>query len=66
LPKNLHRKILRFIGLEFFAKEENLNLLSKKDLTRFMKPYNLEYKIYNIKLYHFNSNLILIGKKNSI
>ena len=63
LPKDLHRKILKIIGLSFYAKEENLNLLSKKDLIIFMKEYNLEYKIHDIKLLNLNSNLILIGFK---
>ena len=30
MPKNIHRKILKILKLEFFSKEENLNLLSKK------------------------------------
>ena len=64
LPKNLHRKILKLIGLKFFAKEENLNLLSKNDLDLFMRQYNLNYKIYKIKLFKINSNLILIGRVN--
>ncbi len=65
LPKKFHRIILKLIGLGFYAKEENLNLLTKNDLIRFMGQYNLKYKIYNIKLFSFNSNLVLIGKKNN-
>ena len=34
LPKPRHRKILNGLGLQFWAKEENLNLLSKTDLVR--------------------------------
>ena len=29
LPKKLHRKILNFFNLKFYAKEENLNLLER-------------------------------------
>ena len=65
LPKKIHRKILKFIGLDFFSKEENLNLLSESDLKKIMKNFNItDYKILKIKLFYFTSNLILIGKKN--
>ena len=63
LPKKYHRQILKIIGLSFYAQEENLNLLSKKDLILFMKKYDFNYKILNIKLFNINSNLILIGIK---
>ena len=32
LPKKIHRKILSLIGLKFYSLEENLNLMSKKDI----------------------------------
>ena len=32
--KKIHRKLLKLFRLEFFSKEENLNLLSKKDLIK--------------------------------
>ena len=64
LPKNIYRKILNFIGLKFFAKEENLNLLSENDFRLIMKKLNQsEYNIKNIKFFFIKSNLILIGKK---
>ena len=63
LPKTYHRQILKIIGLSFYAQEENLNLLSKKDLILFMKKYDFNYKILNIKLFNINSNLILMGIK---
>ncbi|MDB2363334.1 hypothetical protein N9V70_02705, partial [Candidatus Pelagibacter bacterium] len=31
LPKSIHRKILKFLNLSFYSREENLNLLSKSD-----------------------------------
>ena len=40
LSKNLHRKILKMLGIDFFAKEENLNLLTKRELQRFF-PYKV-------------------------
>lgn len=63
LPKNLHRKILKFLSLNFYSKEENLNLLSKKDLVIALMRANINnYKIFEISLLGFISNLIVIGK----
>jgi 2-polyprenyl-3-methyl-5-hydroxy-6-metoxy-1,4-benzoquinol methylase len=62
-PKKIHRKILSLLGLNFFAKEENLNLLSKNNLEFLLSHFkNIEYKIHHIKLMNFKSNFIIIGK----
>ena len=64
LPKNIHRFILKLIGLDFFSKEANLNLLSYKNLMEIMKKVKHQnFKIKSINLFFFKSNLILIGKK---
>ena len=64
LPKKIHRKILNLFGHSFFAKEENLNLLSKKDLIDHCEKLKIKnYKIISYKIYHFTSNLILIIEK---
>lgn len=64
LPKFLHRKILKILGDHFFSLEENLNLLSKKDLTNFCKRIdNIEYKFYYNKIFLFKCNIILLIKK---
>jgi len=64
LPKRLHRNILKFMGLKFFADENNLNLLSENDLKLIMKKLNqTNYQILKIRFLFFVSNLILIGKK---
>ena len=64
LPKIIHRKILNLFGHSFFAKEENLNLLSKKDLIDHCEKLKIKnYKIISYKIYHFTSNLILIIQK---
>ncbi len=66
LPKKIYSKICEFIGLSFFAKEKNLNLLSKHELINLMKILNFtNYKIFKIKLLGFVSNYILIGKINN-
>lgn len=64
--KNLHRKILKTLKLNFFSKEENLNLLSQSDLVLIMKKINFDkYEIKKIKFLNFTSNMILIGSKSS-
>ena len=64
LPKNVHRFILKLFGLDFFSKEENLNLLSYKNLKEIMKKANHQnFEIKSINLFFFKSNFILIGKK---
>lgn len=64
-PKKIHRKLLKLLGLEFFSKEENLNLLSKKDMIKLLASVGIKnYKIFDISLLGFKSNLIVIGKNN--
>ena len=64
LPKPIHRKILNLFGYSFFAKEENLNLLSKNDLIDHCKKLKIKnYKIISYKLYFFTSNLLLAIQK---
>lgn len=64
LPKNIHRKILKILGLNFYASEENLNLLSEKNLKNMCKELNLKkFKIIRHKLFFLTSNLILVIEK---
>ena len=64
LPKNIHRKILKIIGFNFFSLEKNLNLLSKGDLINLCKELNIKnYKIIKCRLMFLPSNLILLIKK---
>jgi ABC-type sugar transport system ATPase subunit len=64
LPKTIHRKILKFLNLSFYSKEDNLNLLSKSDFIQLAKDENITYEFKYIRLLGFISNLIFIGKKN--
>ena len=68
LPKKFHRFILKLLGLSFFSKEKNLNLLSEDDLLRLLDRFKnkIEYSIYNIKWLGVKSNLIVIGTKKLI
>jgi len=64
LTKNIHRGILKLFGESFFRYEENLNLISKKDLIFFCKKLNIKkFKIISHKLLFFTSNVILIIEK---
>ena len=63
LPKSIHRKILNFLGMSFYGKEENLNLLGKKEIENLLNFENITYEIAYIKLLFFKSNFIIIGKK---
>ena len=63
LPKNVHRSLLNFIGLNYFAKEENLNLFSEQDLNVCMKESGIKnYEIFYINLLGFKSNFLIFGK----
>ena len=62
-PKSIYRKILKFLGLSFYANEENLNLLSVNELKKMLDNYKIKYEIRFIKLFFFKSNIIIIGKK---
>ena len=61
LPKNIHRKILKFLGYNFLCKEKNLNLLTKNDIKRILKLSKIEnYKIINNSFLFFPSHLITV------
>ena len=63
-PRKVHRMILSLIGLKFYSKEENLNLLSQTDLKNFLNNFtNIEYEIRYINLIGFKSNFLIFGKK---
>ena len=64
LPKTVHRKLLSFLGHSILSKEENLNLLSKKDIHQIMSSFqNISYEIKYINFLFLKSNFIIIGKK---
>ena len=60
LPKGLHQKILKGVGMAFWAKTENLNLLSKRSLRAIIpEKYKGKAVITNNRLLGIVSNLIL-------
>ncbi len=65
LPKKIHRKILNLIGEKYLSLEENLNLLTKKDLLQMCKILLIKnFEIREIKLFGFVSNFVLIVEKD--
>ena len=62
-PKPIYRKILKFIGLSFYANEKNLNLLEVSEIKEMLKDEKITYELKFIKLLFFKSNIIIIGKK---
>jgi len=64
LPKKIHRLVLSKIGMTELSKEENLNLLSLKEIHLIMSDIsNISYEIKHINFLFFKSNFIIIGKK---
>jgi hypothetical protein len=64
LPKNIHRKILKLMGKDFLALEENLNLLTRNELKILCKDNGIErYKILTVNFLGVPSNLLLIIEK---
>ena len=65
LPKPLHRKLLKTLGLTFYADESNLNLLDVKTLRQMSAHLNATtFSIQRLKTGGITSNLILILKKS--
>ncbi len=58
LPPQVFRQILRSIGMTFWAKEENLNLLTQRDLLTLV-PTEAHVRLIPFKLLGFVSNLLI-------
>lgn len=61
LPPSWFRTILKLSGKDFWAKEENLNLLSEKDVLSFF-PANTKILTKHFKLLGLVSNLLFYAK----
>ncbi len=59
LPQPVHQKILNAIGLKFWSKTENLNLLDRKSLLALF-PQGVKVDLIEHKLLGFSSNLIAV------
>lgn len=66
LPPVLYRRILVLFGYEFFAEENNLNLISRKALAGLARAAGIkEFEIRSVSLFGMPTNLILIARKRS-
>ncbi len=69
LPKKIFRKILLYLKMDYFADQNNLNLLNKKELIEILDSFSdkINYKIYNIRFLGFVSNFFVIAEiKNNL
>ncbi|MCP4680741.1 MAG: methyltransferase domain-containing protein [Desulfobacterales bacterium] len=60
-PPSLFRKILRIMGNDFYAKEENLNLLDARELKK-MFPDNMHVSECYFRLFGLVSNLMFFAQ----
>ena len=65
LPRRIFRRILVMTGKEFFASEQNLNLLSARQLRRMAKysGFSDDYRVHGVRLAGLVSNVLLILEK---
>jgi trans-aconitate methyltransferase len=60
LPQRFFRRLLKKIGMDFFAQEENLNLLSVNMLKKLVAELNIaKYEFKYIKFLGMPSNIVL-------
>jgi ubiquinone/menaquinone biosynthesis C-methylase UbiE len=65
LPPRLFRAILRKIGRAFFADEDNLNLLTRRDLVVLARQGGFqEFRMASVSLLGWPSNLLLIARQD--
>lgn len=66
LPATAFRKLCKMRGLDFFASEDNLNLLSASQLRRLAANAGSEnFKVASVALGGWPSNLLLSAKRSS-
>jgi hypothetical protein len=66
LPPRTFRAILRGMGRDFFAQEENLNLMSRATLAEAARAAGIgDFRIETVSLFGWPSNLLLIARKGS-
>lgn len=61
LPPSWFRRITRWLGQPFWAKEENLNLLDKRDFLRLF-PTGMQVRVCDFQLLGMTSNLLIYAE----
>lgn len=62
LPQPAHQAALKLLGLDFWAKTENLNLLSPKEFLALFPPCR-SLHLFTYKLFGIPSNIVVYGSK---
>jgi hypothetical protein len=62
LPQPAHQAVLRALGKPFWAKTENLNLMSANDLLRMLPP-GVRGRVEGVRLLGLTSNLVCLGER---
>ncbi len=60
LPQRQHQALLSLLGKDFWARTENLNLLSMRDFESMLPP-GVSGHVQGVKLLGLNSNLVCLG-----
>lgn len=60
LPQRLHQAILRALGMTFWAKTENLNLVRGAELLKLAEPTGMRATLEYNRLFGLSSNLLLL------
>ena len=62
LPKTKYRKLLKLFKYDYYSLEENLNLLSYKEMFKLLNCFSdkINFKVYKIYTFGFVSNIIAI------
>lgn len=64
LPASVFRSICRGLGMSFFASEENLNLLTARELKRLARQAGVRnVQLKRVSLGGWPSNLLLLGRR---
>jgi len=62
LPQKWYRAMLGLLGDTFYGREENLNLLSRRDLERLFREANVPFKVIPYRFMGLVSNLLVVAK----
>jgi len=62
LPQRTHQSLLRHLGLHFWAKTENLNLLTPRTFLDLLPPCK-SLHVVNFRLFGLPSNIVIYGSK---
>lgn len=64
LPPGVHRPIFRALGREFFADEDNLNLMTPGTLAKAARAAGIgDFKVESVSLGGWPTNLLLVARK---